>query len=145
MIGNWLGFYQYNRQDIQKIIGFEKTGFTIVIDFFDGEHFKGTVQDDVNTGGMKEMGIIIGSVDNNKVIFKKLMPKRDFIIDDKGSRQITDKKHPTLYYSGTFSMDKNQISGQWKFGYTIGLLWGFIPIPFRPAKGIWNMKLENKN
>ena len=76
MKGIWQGFYKYKKEYMQKAIGFEKTNFTITITSFDGQHFKGVVLDDVNTGGMKEEGEIIGFLDGDNISFKKLMPKK---------------------------------------------------------------------
>ncbi len=141
MIGNWLGFYRYNNKHIQKIKGFDKTYFSLTINSFDGNNFKGTVTDDTSTGGMEGTGEVIGNIENEKIFFRKFMHKKTFIIDTKGTRKISDVPHPTLYYSGTFTPDKMEINGDWKFNYTIGFLFGFIPIPYRPAKGTWNIHL----
>lgn len=142
MTGKWLGFYQYNHQEAQRLNGFERTFFIINIQSFDGENFKGTVQDDVDTGGMKEEGIVEGYVEGNNVFFIKLMPVHGVL--NNGSQRLIKKKekHPTLYYTGTFSNDKKELTGQWKFRYSIFLLWGFIPVPYRPGKGEWGMKWE---
>jgi hypothetical protein len=74
MIGHWKGHYTFEKEQIQKMIGFEKTYFEITIEKFDGVNFSGTVNDDIATGGMEETGKIIGKVENNKISFQKLMP-----------------------------------------------------------------------
>ena len=145
MRGIWKGYYTYNNQRIQKAGGYEKTNLTITIDSFDGKIFKGTVQDDVSTGGMEEVGLIEGHVEESKVFLKKRMPKHRQIVDKKGTRKISDEKHPTLFYSGHLSGKNTSGSGKWKFEITIGFLFGFIPIPFRPASGTWNMILQSDN
>ena len=142
MIGTWEGYYKYDNERIQNAVGFDKTNYTITIDSFDGINFQGKVNDDLATGGMKETGIIYGKFKDGEISFKKLMPKACLIVDLEGTRKETDKKHKPLYYSGTFSKDKNEFTGFWKFKYTIGLFFGFIPIPYRPAKGTWQMKLK---
>ena len=105
MIGNWKGHYTYENKPLQKVIGFEKTYFEITIEKFDGVNFSGIVNDDIATGGMKEIGKIIGRVENDKISFQKLMPINDQI-SLKGERIKTNQKHPTLYYFGTFSKKK---------------------------------------
>lgn len=142
MIGTWKGNYKYNNKVVQKIIGFDNTGFTIRIDKFDGENFEGIVNDDTETGGMKDSGKIIGTVKNNKIQFKKFMPKNRIIVSAIETRTVPEKKHPTLYYYGTFSKDKNQISGNWKFKRKFTLLFGFIPFLFSPGNGTWKMEIS---
>lgn len=39
-----------------KLIGHDKTYFTLTIDSFDGNSFQGTVKDDIESGGMEEVG-----------------------------------------------------------------------------------------
>lgn len=140
MKGTWTGYYRYNSKLTRKNTGFEKTGFTIHIETFDGTGFEGIVNDDVSTGGMKETGKIIGYVKNDTVHFRKLMPRSRMINPD-GTRSEFDKKHKVLYYTGVLSKDKTAISGKWKFKNTIGFLFGFIPIPYSPGCGTWSMTL----
>jgi hypothetical protein len=139
MTGNWNGYYKFDNERIQNAIGFEKTNFTIVIDSYEQGTFQGKVNDDVTTGGMKETGHVVGKVDKNEIRFKKLMPK-NCIIYANGERKTSEKKHPTLYYEGTFSEDKTEVTGKWFFKRKIGFLYGIVPILFRPAKGTWSMK-----
>jgi hypothetical protein len=141
MLGNWEGFYKYENEKIQKVVGYEETEFEIIIDDFDGRNFSGKVKDDEKTGGMKEIGIIAGEILNNKVIFEKYMPKNN-IINTKGERRQLDKKHPKIYYSGTLSENKTEIIGTWKFKKKLGFLLGIIPIIYRPANGSWKMNLK---
>ncbi|KFF07191.1 hypothetical protein [Flavobacterium reichenbachii] len=139
MTGNWNGYYKFDNERIQNAMGFEKTNFTIVIDNYEGGNFQGKVNDDVATGGMKETGDIFGKVNKNAVSFKKLMPK-NCVIDQNGNRATLEKKHPVLYYKGTFSEDKTELSGKWFFKRRFFLLYGIIPILFSPGKGTWSMK-----
>jgi len=141
MTGTWLGYYKYDNELHQKTIGFDKTNFTIIIQSFDGKNFKGIVNDDITTGGMKETGDIVGSVEGEKLSFQKFMP-RETLFNPNGERITSDKKHRTLYYSGILSNDKKEITGQWKFKIKIGFLFGLIPIPYRGGKGTWSMKLQ---
>lgn len=141
MTGTWVGYYQYDNPDHQKAIGFDKTFFTITIKSFDGKYFTGIVNDDVKSGGMEGSGEIVGEINEGSIHFKKLMP-RESLIYPKGEIKDSDRKHPTLYYTGVISKDKKEISGVWKFKITIGLLFGFLPIPYRPGKGTWSMTLQ---
>lgn len=141
MTGTWLGYYKYHHEEIQKAIGFDKTYFTITINSFSRNNFKGTVTDDIKTGGMEGTGEIIGEIEGEKISFKKFMPSESLLYPN-GEQKHSDKKHPTLYYTGTLSKDKREINGEWKFKITIGLLFGFIPIPYRPGKGTWSMTLQ---
>lgn len=141
MKGNWIGFYKYQDEKLQKAVGFEKTGFAIKIDFFEENKFSGTVTDDSETGGMRGTGTIKGEIKNSKITFVKQMPFGS-TLDREGNREFTEKKHAKLYYIGTWNSDKSKIVGQWKFRYKIGFLFGFIPIPYRPGNGDWEMKRE---
>ena len=143
MLGNWKGFYQYSNEKIQKIVGYTKTDFELYIDKFDGINFSGKVKDDEKSGGMKESGEIVGKILNNKISFEKSMPKNSQIINKKGDRKVTNKKHPTIYYFGTLSEDKTEIIGNWEFRRKLGFLFVFFPVIFRPGKGTWKMNLKN--
>lgn len=143
MLGSWKGFYKYENEKIKKINGYEKTEFEITVDHFDGKNFSGKVNDDVKTGGMKETGRIVGKIVNNRITFEKSMPINSKIINTKGERKQTDKKHPTIYYSGTLSEDKTEIIGNWNFKRKLGFLLGFIPIIFSPGNGTWKMNLKH--
>lgn len=141
MTGTWLGYYQYDNADLQKAMGFDKTYFTIVIKSFDGNHFNGIVNDDIKTGGMEGTGEIVGEIRQGNVYFKKFMPGESLLYPN-GELKYSDRKHPTLYYTGVVSKDKKEISGVWKFKIKIEFLFGFIPIPYRSAKGTWSMALQ---
>ena len=141
MTGTWLGYYKYGNEKLQKAYGFDKTYFTITINSFDKGFFQGVVVDDIKSGGMEGTGEIIGQIEDDRISFKKFMPKKSLIYLN-GEKRYLDKKHPALYYTGTFSKDKKEICGEWKFKITLGFLFGFIPIPYRPGKGTWSMALQ---
>jgi hypothetical protein len=141
MTGTWKGYYKYDNKILQKASGFDKTFFTIIVKSSDESSFEGNVIDDINTGGMQGTGDIIGKIDGEKITFKKLMPRKS-TIDLKGQKNDSDGIHPTIYYSGIFSENRREINGEWKFKITIGFLFGFIPIPYRPGKGTWSMALQ---
>lgn len=142
MKGTWKGSYRFDNAAVQKAVGFKQTSFTINVDSFDGKHFQGTVQDDVQTGGMEEEGIIEGMIENGEIRFQKRMP-RQRLIDLQGKHSSTDKKHPVLYYSGSIDEATAEIRGVWKFRYKLGFLFWIIPVPYRPAKGTWRMQKES--
>lgn len=144
MLGCWLGFYVYQNEQIQKIVGFEKTHFEIVIDQFDGVNFSGFVLDDKNSGGMDGTGKIIGRRSGNLVFFEKHMPENSQIINIHGERKNMDFKHPIIYYSGKFLENKCEISGSWKFKRKLEFLFGFIPLYYRPGQGTWKMTLKTE-
>ena len=141
MLGTWKGHYQFDNQQIQKIKGFDKTNFKIVIEKFDGCNFEGKVFDDIETGGMSGEGEIIGTFKNTTISFTKQMPIQTLIDLKTGEKYQTDKKHAPLFYKGT-KINSNQFVGEWKFKYKIYSIFGFIPIPYRPAKGKWEMTFE---
>ena len=79
MLGTWNGYYQFDNQQIQKIKGFDKTNFKIVIEKFDGCNFEGKVFDDKETGGMLGEGEIRGAIKNSIITFTKQMPIQTLI------------------------------------------------------------------
>ncbi|MBL7731280.1 MAG: hypothetical protein JNM88_08890 [Chitinophagaceae bacterium] len=141
MTGTWFGYYQFDDINYHNASGYEKTYFTISINSFDGKHFKGIVNDDVKSGGMEGAGEIVGKISGENICFKKFMP-REAILYPNGELQYSDRKHPTLYYTGIISKDKKEISGVWKFKIRIGFIFGFIPVSQRPGKGTWSMSLQ---
>lgn len=138
MTGTWVGYYKYNKEYMQKSMGADKTNFTIIIHSFDGKKFNGVVSDEITSGGMEGEGKIFGIIDSNRVRFQKLMPKNTLIFKS-GERITTDRKHPTLYYSGTISPNETHMEGTWKFKWKIDFLFGIIPIPYKPGTGTWSM------
>ena len=142
MIGTWNGYYQFENQQIQKIRGFDKTNFKIVIDKFDGCNFEGKVTDHIETGGMTGEGEVRGSIKNDKITFTKQMPIQTLIDVKTGERYQTQKKHAPLFYKGT-KINSDTFVGEWRFKYKLSLLFGIIPIIYRPGKGKWEMTFEN--
>ena len=90
---------------------------------------------------MQGEGQISGEIKNGQVSFQKQMPLYTIIFKN-GTKQTLDRKHPIIYYFGNFSQDKNHIKGKWKFKWKIFLLFGIIPIPFKPSSGTWEMNLQ---
>jgi len=120
--------------------GFDSTNFEIEITRVDDNIFFGKVHDDLTTGGTEGVGEIKGKVSADAVEFVKQMPIMTLLVDEHGTRKTLNKKHPKIYYSGTFSSDKKSISGHWRFKF--GFIWlGLIPIFVIPTKGTWTMKL----
>jgi hypothetical protein len=142
ILGKWEGSYKYSHAQIQKIIGFDKTNFTIVVDSCEGGNFSGIVNDDALTGGMTGIGKITGKVIGTEISFQKQMPHNSIILNSNGDRKRTEQKHPILYYTGTITTDMTSMSGTWKFKRKFGFVFGFIPFYYRPAKGTWKMKLN---
>lgn len=139
MKDTWQGSYKFDDVRMQKMIGFEQTNYTIIVDAFNNK-FEGTVNDDLSTGGMEGTGKIVGSLKGTKISFKKFMPYAVNYTDWEGTKEQTNKKHSTLYYSGNLSANGQKASGTWTFGYKIGFLFGFIPLPYTSGKGTWQMK-----
>ena len=73
------------------------------------------------------------------------MPAKYSIMRNFNVDKNPNKRHPTIYYNGILYPNNNEISGYWKFKYRFDLFFGFIPIPYRPGKGTWNMKLVTEN
>jgi hypothetical protein len=141
MIGTWNGNYRFDNQQIQKVKGFDKTNFKIVIDKFDGFNFEGKVVDEIETGGMTGEGEISGTIKNSKIRFTKQMPIQTLIDLKTGERLQTQKKHAPLFYFGT-KINSDKFEGKWKFKRKIYFIFGLIPIPYRPGKGKWEMTFE---
>jgi hypothetical protein len=144
MIGKWIGWYEYDDVRAQLLTAAFKSGYIIIIESFDGHAFAGSVKDDPKTSPMHDEGKVEGRVDGSKIYFKKLMPKTHEL-DSRGNFKIANKPHPAIYYEGTIDKSQMTAKGNWFFKKTIGFMFGFIPIPFRPGKGTWEMKLENPN
>ncbi|MDO3628706.1 hypothetical protein [Mucilaginibacter sp. BT774] len=137
--GTWKGLYKYNNK-IHHELRREGTKFEISIIEINNDHFAGTVQDDLATGGTEGIGEITGHVTGNEVYFVKQMPIMTTLNPINGARKTFNKKHPNIYYTGTFSDDGKSISGQWRFkaGFT---LVGLLLIIGLANKGTWTMTL----
>ena len=140
-IGQWTGFYSFSNSKINKMRGFEKTSFDIqILECIDNK-FKGTVQDDLATGGAEGTGDIIGQIQKDRIDFVKSLPVLTLIIDKKGTRKTLNQKHPPIYYTGILSKDKHTATGTWRFKF--GIVWlGIIPMPIWPYKGIWSLTFK---
>lgn len=138
--GKWSGYYSFSDKEVSRIRGFEKTNFEIEILSVRDNAFTGHVQDDKKTGGMEGVGEISGMVHGDKVEFVKRMPVMTLLVDRNGTKKTLPKKHRPIYYSGQFAADRKSISGTWRFKF--GFIWmGFLPVPVRPSKGIWSMRI----
>ena len=138
--GNWKGQYKYNLKAHPDIKGLEATNFEIEILSIVNEYFTGSVQDDLKTGGTEGIGEITGTITGNKIEFTKQMPVKTVLFNKRLGRKTFNKKHPPIYYSGTFSEGGKTVSGTWKFKF--GFLWiGIFPIPMPPTSGTWTMSL----
>ncbi|MDD4967810.1 MAG: hypothetical protein PHT07_00085 [Paludibacter sp.] len=110
MIGTWIGTYklvghpnvEYNERE---------TFFTVIISEYDGVNFKGTVTDDLESGGTKGDGLITGKVRNGKIEFIKQMPVLT-LSNKEGKRVEFLKKHKPIYYSGV--LNNGTFEGKWK-------------------------------
>jgi hypothetical protein len=137
--GKWKGVYKYNNQKYQEISGFEQTNFQLSIESFQNSVFRGTIQDDLSTGGTEGIGTIQGKINENRVEFIKEMPTLTLFIDNQGGRKIYNKPHPKIYYQGILSANQKTITGTWKIKFSI--IWkGIIPIILLPTSGTWSIQ-----
>lgn len=134
------GSYQYNSQKIQELIGHKRTFFNLEFEIFEDDTLKGTVEDDISTGGMTEVGEIRGEVYEDSIFFQKQMPHYGGI--DKNGNIIIQhkKKHPSLFYVGQISTG-NSYTGTWEFEKMWFLWLGFIPYRRSMGNGTWEMTL----
>jgi hypothetical protein len=145
MIKKWKGFYQYNSDKTQNIIGHPRTFFTIEMEIFEDDTLKGTVQEELSTGGMSGVGVIEGEVYENSIYFEKQMPTKSVILDKNGARETSNTKHATLYYVGELE-GVNKYKGTWEFEKKWGFMFGIIPYKYCPGNGVWEMEvLRNEN
>jgi hypothetical protein len=137
MKGNWGGYYKHESELIPEERRNQHTHFKITIDRFDGKIFSGTVEDDAATGGTPGVGEIKGVKDGLQIAFIKKMPVETILLPN-GERITRNRKHPTIYYSGTISHKESYMTGTWKF--KSGWIWfGILPVPRAPISGIWKM------
>lgn len=113
--GIWKGQYKYDNKVHQKHKGVDATNFEINITTVDNNHFSGTVEDDLITGGTEGIGEITGVVTGKLVEFIKQMPVKTILNPHTGERKTYNKKHPKIYYTGMMSEDGKSITGKWKF------------------------------
>lgn len=70
------------------------TGFAISITAFDGSRFSGTVEDNEENGGTPGMGVINGTIQDNRIEFIKEMPVRTSCLTTGRRIEEHGKKHP---------------------------------------------------
>ncbi len=142
MIGIYNGYYRYNNSRVRKSLGYDKTFFKIVIDFSSGSEFSGTVLDDVESAGMKELGQIRGKLEDGRISFEKYMP-RHYTLDLTNNRQEEHNDiHPTIMYYGK-TAGEHKFEGNWKIPTSYKILWGRISLKTNIGSGTWKMQKEN--
>ena len=135
--GKWLGCYWFVG-DVAEKFKDRKTKFELIIDTSVRSKIRGHVSDDVETGGMKGVGRIIGRVKGNRINFIKLMPVMTITFKD-GERIETDKPHKPIYYKGV--INGTMIEGTWKIKSRFGIVNGRIFFSHQ-CIGKWTMKRE---
>lgn len=140
--GKWDGFYAYDAPRIKKTTGFGQTFFTIEINETNGCKFSGTVQDDVATGGMEELGIIEGELDGGIVFFRKRMPVNSAVLQD-GRRIKRNRPHPVIHYRGEYFPIEKKMQGVWKIKGRIFFHDRKLYVS-RRCTGTWEMTLVNE-
>ncbi|MBV5284035.1 MAG: hypothetical protein JZU53_16555 [Paludibacter sp.] len=110
MKGTWKGTYKYVTELNTKVSKIE-TLFTIIIAEYDGLNFKGTVTDDLESGGTRGEGVIKGKLKEGKIEFVKQMPIATFFTKEAVQIEIS-KKHKPIYYSGI--LNNGAFEGKWK-------------------------------
>lgn len=140
LIGKWEGFYVYDKEWLQEMIGHEKTIFSATITKEEKNgNFYGNVEDDLETGGTPGIGELEGSRNGDTVNFFKKMPIRALIWGPEKMKLYPRKKHPKIYYTGIISEDLKTISGSWEIKFGFAFFW-FIPMPLLPVSGKFEMK-----
>ncbi|HUI93249.1 MAG TPA: hypothetical protein VLX68_13460 [Chitinivibrionales bacterium] len=143
MIGKWTGSYRYSGWLMRKLIPYIETRFEINISEFDGHTFKGTVQDDLSTGGTPGIGSIDGIISEYKIEFIKKMPIRASYLTSGKHLIEQGKKHPPIYYSGVFGPDLTEAGGKWRIKTGFALV-GFLPALRLPLRGEWTMAFQRQ-
>lgn len=140
MKGKWTGFYQYKDESTQRMLGVDRTYFTIIIDDFDGEYFSGEVEDDLDTKGTPGIGQIQGQRVGDEIRFLKHMPIHATLNMDGNTSYNEKEKHPPIYYEGKLVSNGNIFQGSWemKTGFTV---FGFF-IHILSTHGTWQMRKE---
>jgi hypothetical protein len=136
MLGVWTGTYKYTVKYF-PILDKAETGFTMTITDFDGIHFKGTVTDDIASGGTKGVGEIIGTIRNGLIKFVKKMPIMTLRCQD-GEKFEISKNHRPIHYKGILTTD-NIFTGKWKIKWGIIFFDNNIGFSFG-TKGTWQMQ-----
>jgi hypothetical protein len=141
MKGVWNGKYWFNEDTyLPEILKERKIKFKILVTDFDGKNFKGTVEDDIETGGTPGTGTIKGRLKKDTISFVKKMPVYTVVNPD-GSYSYRKGKHPNIYYTGTISTAQNTITGSWYFKRRL-VFAGIIPFFLNPTAGRWMVEKE---
>lgn len=127
LAGTWHGMYTYD-QHINLIPKERRSvSFTISIAAVTGNQFTGTVQDDLATGGTPGIGKVTGTFTRHTLTFDKQMPINSMIDEQGNSVNDESKPHPAIRYSGSFSRNKQYVTGEWRFKKK-KLIWrGLVP------------------
>ena len=137
MIGNWKGYYKHESKRIPTERKKQKTVFHIEITEFENNIFQGKITEDVNTNGMNGTGKINGTIKRNKITFIKEMPIETQLMN--GEVLETNKKHPKIYYKGSYNKLSEKYKGSWRFKFGFTKVNGKFAI-IMPIKGIWEME-----
>jgi hypothetical protein len=136
MKGLWIGTYQHQSPRIPSELRNQITTFRIDITEYDGIHFSGTIEDDLETGGTRGIGTIKGKVRKGKISFVKQMPIATYVLPD-GERKESQQAHRKIYYSGR--LQDTFFIGRWKIKSGIGKLENKF-LFFYSISGIWQME-----
>ena len=137
MQGTYKGIYKYDKHPkIERINN--GTIFTLMITEYNGISFKGTVTDDIQSGGTKGEGMIEGTIKNGRIEFVKQMPVMN-LMTKKGIRLEVPQKHKLVYYSGV--LNRETFEGGWKIKSGITFNKYFIAIG-TGTTGTWKMIKE---
>lgn len=101
--GTWVGFYRYG-------YGNRTTNFIANLVEFENQHFEGVIEDDIATGGVPEIAVVVGSVTGTKIRFKKSYPSH------------------SVLYQGIYEEDAEKFVGVWQIENGFG------------GKGTWEMR-----
>ena len=137
MKGKWIGEYWFTEKAPDNLLN-RKTNFEAQIDSIENSKFSGWVKDDLSSGGTKGKGTIDGKIKGNKVKFVKQMPILTLIIGN-DEKIEENKPHKPIYYQGTINLEKNEITGTWRFKQGFGFLKGGFAF-YAGGKGEWKMK-----
>jgi hypothetical protein len=136
MQGTYIGTYKYDKHYIEYIN--TETMFTLIITDYDGIAFKGTITDDLVSGGTRGEGIVEGTLKDGKIEFIKQMPIMT-LVTKKGIKIEVQKKHKPIYYSGVLLGEV--FEGKWKIKR--GMIFSKFVIAWGTgATGTWKMTQE---
>lgn len=110
--GKWKGQYSHLvTPDLLKLP--KPVDFEIKISFEFFGHFWGSVEEDIENGGMEGKGRIKGLMRKNEIAFVKKMPYFAMIGENGESIQFKDIPHSPIYYSGNWNQETQMINGDW--------------------------------